>query len=117
MLTAEDVIAAQLQAYNDRDLELFVSYWAPDAQIYRWPDTLVAGTIEAIREAHARRFAEPYLHASLSSRMVIDDLVVDLEVITRTEHDRPKVVDVVAIYQVRAGLIWRAWFKQSQERT
>jgi len=109
---AEKVIAAQLKAYNDRDLEQFVSHWAPDAKIYSWPDGLVAEGLDEIAQAHAERFAQPHLHAVLLSRLAIDDLVIDRELVTRTEHDQPKVVQVIAIYEIKGGLIQRAWFKQ-----
>lgn len=113
MMRAEEIVAGQLAAYNDRDLEAFLAYWGAKAQIFHWPDTLAADGLDAIRSAHAARFAEPYLHAALLSRVAVDDLVVDREVVTRTESDRAAIVDVIAIYEVTDQRIQRAWFKSS----
>lgn len=111
-MSAVDVVARQLHAYNDRDLDAFMACWTPDASILAWPDTLLAEGAEAIRVRHGRRFAEPYLHACLLSRIAIGDMVVDQERVTRDHYGRAVEVEVIAIYEVRDGLIHRAWFRQ-----
>lgn len=37
-----EIIRRQLDAYNARDIEAFMSHWALDAEVYAWPDTLLA---------------------------------------------------------------------------
>jgi len=114
---AEDIVGRQLDAYNAKDLDAFMACWADDARIWAWPDTLLADGADAIRERHRTRFLEPDLHAALSSRVSVDGLVVDREVVTRNFADGPADVDVIGIYDVRDGLIRQVWFKQDEPRS
>ena len=111
-MSAAEIVGRQLDAYNGRDLDAFMACWAADARILAWPGTLLAEGAETIRERHGRRFAEPHLHACLLSRIAIGELVVDHERVTRDHHGRAIEVEVIAIYEVRDGLIRTAWFKQ-----
>jgi hypothetical protein len=115
-MTAETPVREQLAAYNARDIDAFMRWWADDAQYYEFPDRLLASGAAAIRERHIARFAEPNLFGKLLSRIVVDDLAVDHETVTRNFPDGPGEVDVVAIYQVRDGKIAKAWFKLGPPR-
>ncbi len=109
-MSAEAVIARQLDAYNARDIAAFMACWAPNAQMLAHPDTLLASGHDEIRARHVLRFQEPDLHAELLSRTVLDNRVVDRERVTRNFPEGKGRVDVVAIYEVLGGLITRAWF-------
>ena len=99
-------VARQLAAYNARDLDAFIACWTPDARIYQFPDTLLAGGREAIRERHLARFAQAHVHGELLHRSAVGHVVVDHERVTRTRGDLPLIVEVVAIYEVgEDGLI------------
>ncbi len=63
-----------------------------------------------MRKRFEARFAEPNLHATIVSRMVIGDKVIDRESIVRTFPEGPGTWDVVAISEVKGGLISRVWF-------
>lgn len=114
-VTAEAVIAAQLAAHNERDLDAFMSHWAADAKLIAWPDRLVADGAAAIRALHAERFAQPHLHAMSLARTVVGSLVIDHELVTRTVHDRPEMVEHVGIYEVTDGRIRRALFRRAKD--
>ena len=83
-MSPEDVVKKQLDAYNAKDLEAFMSVWAEDAQYFAHPSTLLARGAAAIRERHLVRFQEPDLHGELISRVVLGNTVVDHERVTRT---------------------------------
>lgn len=106
----------QLKAYNARDLDGFMRCWADDCRYYAFPDELLAEGLDAVRARHAARFGDPDLHGELIGRRVIGDIVIDQEVVTRLFDGRLGQADVVAIYQVRDGVIARAWFIQSSAR-
>lgn len=106
----------QLEAYNARDLDGFMRCWADDCLYYAFPDELLAEGADALRARHAVRFWEPGLHGELIARRVIGDIVIDQEVVTRLYDGWLGQADVVAIYQVRGGLIAKAWFIQSPAR-
>jgi putative hydrolase of HD superfamily len=84
MTDVELPVREQLDAYNARDIETFMKCWSEDAQIYEFPDRLLASGIEEIRERHIVRFQETDLHSKLHSRTSVDNLVVDRETVTRT---------------------------------
>lgn len=104
------IVQRQDDAYNAHDLEAFLKFYAPDAELYELPDKLLAKGTVAIRERYTGRLAEPGLHADITQRIVIGDNVIDHERIRRTFPEGPGLWDVVAIYEVKGGLITRVWF-------
>jgi len=109
-MTPFDVVKAQLDAYNARDLDAFMRCWADDACMYAHPDTLLCEGQAAIRARHAERFKEPDLHARLIDRQVIGETVIDRERVTRTFPEGRGEIDVVGIYEVKDAKIVRVWF-------
>jgi hypothetical protein len=109
-MTPEEVVQKQLDAYNRKDIEAFISVWADDAQYYAHPDTLLASGAAAIRERHVDRFKEPNLHGVLIERVGLGNIVVDHERVTRTFPEGPGTVEVLAIYEVQGVKIVKAWF-------
>ncbi len=87
-----------------------MKFYAPDAELYEFPDKLLAKGTAALRERYAARFAEPNLHADITQRIVIGNNVIDHERIRRTFPEGPGLWDVVAIYEVKGAVITRVWF-------
>ncbi|HTV86558.1 MAG TPA: nuclear transport factor 2 family protein [Dyella sp.] len=106
----EHVVQRQLDAYNARNLDAWLDSYAPDARQFEYPDTLLAHGHEDIRARAEPRFAEPNLHASLLKRVVLGEMVIDHESVTRTFPEGPGRIELVCIYQVRAGKIVTASF-------
>lgn len=107
--TPETIVAKQVNAYNLRDLDAFLSYYSDDVKIYEFPDNLMLETKEAIKPRYAQRFKSKKLHAKIISRMVIGNKVIDREQVTG--RDDGEVVNVVAIYEINSeGLISKVWF-------
>jgi len=111
-----DPVARQLEAYNARDIDGFMQWWADDCRYCAFPDSLLAEGAAAIRERHIERFKETNLHGALLSRMVMGNMVVDHETVTRTFPEGTGEVDVICIYEVEAGKIAKAWFKPGERR-
>ena len=110
------IVQRQLDAYNARDLDALLSIYAPDAQQFEHPGKLAASGSAQIRERMAIRFQEPNLHARLVQRVVMGNLVIDHEHVTRTFAEGPGSVDVVAIYEVTQGRIQSASVQVSNKR-
>jgi hypothetical protein len=110
MKSSVAVVDQQLAAYNSHDLEAFVSCYAEDVLIFRMPATEAALVgRQALAEFYAaKRFNLPGLHANIVNRMALGNKVVDHERISGLEPG--KLVEVVAIYEVRDGLIRTVWF-------
>ncbi|MEE4658967.1 MAG: nuclear transport factor 2 family protein [Halieaceae bacterium] len=103
------VVQRQLDTYNAQDIDGFAAVFAEDAEIFRnIGDTVPAmkGRSE-IHAAYGKIFRDnPQNKSTLMGRMVQGNFVLDHELITgRDEEFR-----LVAIYEVKGGLITRAWF-------
>src|SRR4051794_27639752 len=104
----ELVVQRQLDAYNARDIDALLATYAPDARQYEHPAKLLATGAAEMRERMAQRFAEPNLHARLLQRVVMGNIVIDHEEVTRSFPEGPGRVDMVAIYEVVGGKIQSA---------
>jgi hypothetical protein len=112
----EYCVQQQLEAYNARDIDAFMRWWAEDCCYLSFPDQLLAKGVAEIRERHLMRFREPNLHGRLVTRLSVGNLVIDQEVVTRSFPEGPGEVDVIAIYEVEGGKISKAWFKMGKPR-
>jgi hypothetical protein len=88
-----------------------MEWWADDCQYYEFPSMLLARGVAEIRESHVARFKEPKLFGPLIKRIVVANVVVDHETVTRTFPEGTGEVDVLAIYEIEHGKIAKAWFK------
>ncbi len=106
----EYVVEKQVQAYNARDIDLFLSYYAEDAVIIRHPEgEVVARGLDAMEETYAGMFEKsPDLHCRILQRIVTGSMVVDRELVTGIA-ERPD-IRAVAAYTVEDGLISRVLF-------
>jgi hypothetical protein len=106
----ETVVQRQVEAYNARDIEAFLSFYADDVVIRRLPSgEVISNGKDAMRPRYAARFADnPELHCTITQRIVHGDWVVDHELVTGVQG-RPR-VRAVATYEVRDGLIRNVWF-------
>jgi imidazolonepropionase-like amidohydrolase len=111
----ETVVQRQVEAYNARDIDAFLSFYADDVVIRRLPSGEVEATgKEAMRTRYAPRFADnPELHCTITQRIAHGDWVVDHELVTGIER-RPR-VRAVATYEVSNGLIQNVWFLPIEE--
>ncbi|GLQ94520.1 nuclear transport factor 2 family protein [Dyella acidisoli] len=118
-MTEADIVRPvqeQLAAYNAKVIDRFMQWWADDCQYYAFPSELLADGAAQIRERHVERFKEPDLHGQLVHRSVAGNLVVDQEVVARNFPEGLGEVDVIAIYEIEAGKIAKAWFKIGPRR-
>jgi hypothetical protein len=100
-----DPVERQVDAYNRRDIDAFLSCYAPDTVIEDASGTAIMHGHDAMRAAYSELFrGSPNLRAEIATRIRVGEYVVDEErIIGRrgsTEETR-----VVAIYHVAAGVI------------
>ncbi|MFC5476219.1 nuclear transport factor 2 family protein [Paraherbaspirillum soli] len=105
----ETVVQRQLDAYNARDIEALLAIYADDAQTFEHPATLLASGSAALRERFLVRFQEQNLYAALLQRIVMGNIVVDHERVTRTFAEGPGKIELTMIYEVQDGRISKAW--------
>jgi hypothetical protein len=105
----EDIIQQQVNAYNARDIEAFLTKYSPSVKIFDHPDSLLWSGLEEMRKVYTRRFeSAPQLHCEIVNRIVLGNFVIDREKVTGLPDDQ--VINAVAIYAVQEGLIQQVWF-------
>ncbi|MCG6143925.1 steroid delta-isomerase [Leptospira bandrabouensis] len=110
------LIDKQLNAYNNKDIDLFLECWDKNAKIFLHPDTLVAEGTEEIKERHLIRFQEPNLFAKLISRTKFNGKIVDHELVTRNFPEGKGTIEVLAIYEIMNHKISNAWFLMGEPK-
>ncbi|MBV8502499.1 MAG: nuclear transport factor 2 family protein [Paucibacter sp.] len=111
-----DTVQAQLDAYNAKNLEALLDTYAPDAEQYTVSGELLAKGREQLKTRFQMRFEEPDLHAQLVSRTVVGSFVVDAELITRNFPEGLGVIELLCVYEVKDGRIYRAQFGNGTQR-
>lgn len=106
----EVVVQRQLDAYNAKDVDAWLSTYAPDAKQFELGGPLLADGHAQIRARALARFHEPHLHAQLIRRQTFGNVVIDHEDLTRTFPEGPGRVELVCVYLVEKGLIQSASF-------
>lgn len=107
---AELLAQAQLDAYNNGDIEKFLLPYSDSVEVYQFPDQLIYRGKELMRKQYAEFFERyPALHCELKSRMVQGNSVIDQEYVTLNEdYSFP----AIAIYEIKNDLIQKVWFIQ-----
>ena len=111
-----EVVQAQLDAYNAKDIEALLATYSPNAEQYATSGELLAQGHEQMRPRFLARFAEPNLYARLMSRQVVGNTVADLELIERTFPEGVGSIEMLCIYEVVDGRILRATFATGEKK-
>jgi putative hydrolase of HD superfamily len=109
------VVQAQLDAFNARDIDALMRTYAPDAQQFALHGARLASGHDEIRPRYVARFTEPDLHARLLSRIVMGNIVTDLELITRNFPEGLGTLEMLCIYEVAEGRIRTASFAPGKQ--
>lgn len=108
---ATRVVQQQLEAYNAKDINAFMKVFSEDVAIFNFGEaTPIAKGSTDVREVYANLFqASPDLHSKVINRTVIGNKVLDYELISgRKGNDKHLLL--IAIYEIRDGLIYKATF-------
>ena len=114
--TPAEVVQAQLDAYNAKDLPAWLGTYAPDADQFTLHGERLAKGHEEIGARIAVRFTEPDLRATLMSRLAVGNFVVDHELITRNFSEGKGSIEMLCVYEVADELIRRASFALGEQR-
>lgn len=107
-LTPEQVVQANLDSYNQRDIDGFMLAFSDDIAIFTFPDAAPT-TVgrEAVRQLYAGLFQRsPELHSNIVNRITFDNKVIDHESIVG-RNGSPDILELVLIYEVRDEKIFR----------
>ena len=107
---AEMIVQQQLNAYNSKDVDAWLATYAPDAEQFTLHGERFSFGHEEMRARILVRFSEPDLYAALLQRIVMGNLVIDHERITRNFPEGKGTIEMICVYEVVAGLIKKASF-------
>jgi hypothetical protein len=108
-LTPADIAQGQLDAYNQQNIEGFLSWYANDVEVYNFPQDLVYKGKDQMRKVYAQAWARnPKQRAEVSNRMIIGSTVIDKEQVTGRANGRT--AEVVAIYKIENDKIKQVYF-------
>lgn len=107
-MSSEQIIQANLEAYNGRDIDLFMSFFSEEIELKNF-DTgeVTASGVTEIRKLYKGLFdASPNLHSEILKRTVFSNKIIDHEYITgRNGSAEP--LELVLIYETRDNKIIR----------
>ncbi len=104
-----DIAQKQLDAYNSKNLDVFLSAYTNDVEVYIFPDSLIYKGIENMRKVYKDFFERsPKVICRLINRIVNGKFVIDFEFITN--HHSGIDFEAVAMYRIENGLIKKVWF-------
>ena len=107
--TPEAIVDAQLAAYNRRDLEGFLSFYAEDAVLANHPNQVRQTGKAEMRARYQLRFRDPNAHAEIIKRVTFGRFVIDHERVVAAPPAKGT-LEAVAIYEVKDGKIVRVTF-------
>jgi len=107
-LSSEQIVQSNLEAYNNRDLETFMSWFSDDIALYSFGEMkLLASGKPAIEKLYKELFeASPKLHSTILKRIVFENKVIDHESIIGRKGSSD-VLEIVMIYEVKDGKIFK----------
>ena len=115
-MTPEEVVQKQLETYNNRDIDGFMS--VIDANITMHDFSTGKVTLEgynACKKVYADLFAaSPKLHSKILTRTVFDNKVIDHEYITGRKGSKTP-IELVLIYEVNSEKITKISVLRKQE--
>jgi uncharacterized protein (TIGR02246 family) len=115
-MTPEQVVRRQFDAYNAKDVEGWLATYAPDAEQFELHGARLAKGRDEIRARIIERFKEPDLHAELLLRIVMGNVVVDHERVTRNFPEGKGTIELLCVYEVRDGFIRRVSFAFGEKK-
>ena len=110
-MTPEQLAQAQLDAYNNHDIDAFMANYAQDVSVRIFPSNqlLFTGSEAMAKHYTQNRFNLPDLHAQLVERIVQGNIVIDKELVTGMGDGT---LSVIAMYEVEEAKIKNVWFIQ-----
>ena len=109
LANVDQIVNNQLEAYNTRDIETFLTTFADDVKLYQYPNKLTDEGQDALRNGYEDFFERtPDLNCEIKNRISIGNKVIDEEYLTMNGTN----LSAVAIYEIANGTISKVTFIQ-----
>lgn len=108
-MTPITIAQGQLEAYNQQNLEDFLTWYSEDVEVYNFPNELIYRGINEMRDRYAKAWKQnPNQKASVTDRISVGNTVMDKEVVTGRSNG--VIVQVIAIYKIENDKITKVYF-------
>lgn len=105
----ESVVQRQVNAYNARNIDAFLSTYSENIELYNFPGGLIGAGKEKMRDMYEGFFkSNTNLHCEIVNRIVLGNTVIDHERVRLNG----KTLEAIAIYEVSNGKIVKVTFKE-----
>ena len=103
-----DLVEGQLNAYNNRDLDRFCTYFSANVIVFdgRSKECLFKG-MTAFRKRYEQTFSNSELHCHLLNRIEQGDIIIDHEEVSGMAEE---LVYAIAVYKIENELIQEVTF-------
>lgn len=104
----ETIVQKNLDAYNNRNLSAFMSYFADEIKLINFSDqSVVADGKVAIEKLYGNLFEQsPQLHSNIIKRMILGNKVIDHESITGRKGVA-EAVELIMVYEIKDNKIYK----------
>ena len=108
-MSVEEVVLEQLAGYNARDINRYAATFSQDLELYNFGEKkpFLTGMEDLIKLYKDIFDNSPELHCKMLSKMILGHTVILEEMVTGRVD---KTLELIAIYEVKAGLIFRLTF-------
>jgi hypothetical protein len=103
------IVQGQLDAYNNQDLEMFLSFFSDKIEVYNFPNELIYIGIQKMKYYYENAWkSNPNQKAIVNERMLLDKTVIDKELVTGRADNID--LNVIAMYTIENNLISKVFF-------
>ncbi len=115
-MTPEEVVQKQLETYNNRDIDGFMSVIDQNVTLHDFSTgEITLEGFEACKKVYGALFeASPKLHSKILTRTIFDNKVIDHEYITGRKGS-DTAIELVLIYEVNLEKITKITVLRKQE--
>jgi hypothetical protein len=108
-MSPNNLVQGQLDAYNNQNLELFLSFFSSSIEVYTFPNELLYAGIHEMRAYYKNAWElNPNQKAIVNERMFLENTVIDKELVIGRSNGIE--VNVIAIYTIEDNNITKVYF-------
>ncbi len=96
-----EVVNLRMRAYNEHDLDAFLSTYSAEVEIFTYPDRSLGKGKERLEQLFEQPFREGAVHVEIHHQITKDSYVINHETVVWDDET----TEYVSIYEVRKGLI------------
>lgn len=106
-LKPEDIVQKQIEAYNNKNLDTFLSFYSDEVKIYSYPNLLESEGKQAMKTNYASFFSSAKtLNCKIINRIIHNNKIIDQEEVTLNNQK----INVVTIYEIENNKIVKVTF-------